>query len=189
MKRICSAAVIVAFILSWVTPVGAAPMNLHSKLLTVSQLSTGWLKESNSSSEVFGCSASAFPSGSSAKAAVSFNYKAPKGFPLITEVLATFKNASPAYDTLTAGLAGCTHVSGTLHGTSFTGTIAKMSFQSYGNQSAAFDVHVNLGGTVIVVDVVVERKSNVCLELEEANFTSVSSSEFHSLAADAAAKL
>ena len=35
-------------------------------------------------------------------------------------------------------VAGCTHVSGVLHGKTFTGSVAKLALTRYGDQSVAF---------------------------------------------------
>ncbi len=189
MKRFISVVLVVAVAQALMGPAGAAPTKLKTELLSVSQVPKGFLVEAASSTEVFGCSASAFPTGSSAKATGGFNYKAPKAFPLIAEVLATFKNVTTAYGTLTGGIAGCAHVSGTQDGRSFTGTVSKLSLPSYGDQSAAYIGHVTFGGQLIVLDIVVVRRGKDLMELEEANFSSLSASGFATIAAAAANKI
>jgi hypothetical protein len=189
MRKFACALMVVA--LSWglAAPVGAAPAKLKPKLLALTQLPKGWIKAGASSTEVFGCSASAFPTGSTALVADGFTYGAQKSFPLLTEVLARFPDAATAYQTLTSGLAGCGHVSGTLRGKPFTGTVTKLAFARFGSQSAAFFGKFNLSGTSLVTDIVVVLKGNECMELEEGNFGSLNSSSFHGFVKAAAGKL
>jgi hypothetical protein len=191
VKRLLSAVLVVVASWAVVAPAGAvtATARLHAKLLNVSQLPSGWLKEATSSVEVFGCTASAFPSGPTATASVSFNYGGPKSFPLITEELGTFKSSSTAFAALTGGLNGCKSVSGTAHGGTFTGTITKMSFASLGNQSAAYAAKITLSGSVLAADIVIVRKGSELMDFQEGNFTSVSAGGFRTFATAAAARL
>src|SRR5579872_4005194 len=147
MKRICATAVVVILTWALAAPAEAAASPLHAKLLKVTQLPSGWLAEGASSTEVFGCAPSSFPAHSSAKVEAGFNFGAAKSFPLLTEVLATYKNASTAFSALTAGIKGCVHVSGTVYGHTFAGSVATMSFPRYATQSAAFTGHFTLGGS------------------------------------------
>lgn len=191
MRKLLGAGLVVAMSWGLVAPAGAvtASARLHKKLLSVSQLPAGWLHEGASSLEIFGCPASAFPSGSTAFATVSFNYKAAKAFPLLTEGLGTFASSSSAFAAMAGGLGGCATVSGTAHGSTFTGTIAKSSFGSYGNQSAGFTGKILLGGTTLALAVVIVRKGDELMVLEEGNTNSVSASGFRAFASAAAGKL
>ncbi|MFI5036727.1 MAG: hypothetical protein ACHQFZ_11060 [Acidimicrobiales bacterium] len=183
----------VVVMLAWgvAAPAGAkiAPSKLRPKLLAVSQLPKGYLLEGTSSSAIFGCSASAFPTGSLKMVSESFNYGAPKGFPLLTEDLATFKNAAGAFATLTSGLGGCGQVSGTKNGKTFTGTVTKLTFASLGNQSAAFAGHFSFSGTPLALELVVVQKGNELMEFQEGNFGSISTGSFAAFAAAAVKKL
>jgi hypothetical protein len=189
MKRICATAVVVVLAWGLAVPAGAATGVLRAKVLKVSELPKGWLAAGASTTALFGCPASSFPTHSSAKVAAGFTYLTPKSFPLLTEVLATFSSSTTAYNALEGGLAGCAHVSGTLNGKTLSGTVTKMAFTKYGNQSTAFVGRISVGGSPIVVYVLVVRKSKELMEIEEANFTSLSLSGFRSIAATAATKL
>ncbi|HEV2426792.1 MAG TPA: hypothetical protein VGS61_01090 [Acidimicrobiales bacterium] len=193
MRRtwLTSTAVAAAVVWGAVAPAGAltATAALKAKLLVVGQVPKGFLKEATSSIEVFGCSGSAFPVGATASASVSFNYGGPKGFPLITEEIGTFKTVTSAYAALAGGLAACTTVSGTAHGSTFTGTITKMSFKAFPDASAAYAVHVTLGSSVLYSDVLIVRHGNVLMDLQEGGFAAVSASAFRAIATAAVHKL
>jgi hypothetical protein len=170
-------------------PAASATVKLKSDLLTLSQLPKGWLASSPSSTAVFGCSASALPASPMAEAGTGFNFGALGAFPLLTEVLASYTNVEAAFNTLTSGLSSCTHVSGTRDGSSFSGTISKMSFGTYGDRSAAYHVSANLQGKSLVADILVVRKGNVLLELEEGNSGNISASGFQSFSKSAVNRL
>ena len=170
-------------------PAASATVKLRSELLTLSQLPKGWLSSSPSSTAVFGCNASVLPANPTVQASAGFNVGALKGFPLLTEVLASYKNVDAAFNALTSGLSGCTHISGTRDGNPVSGTLSKMSFGTYGDQSAAYHVSVNLQGSSLVADILVVRKGNVLLELEEGNSGSISASGFESFSKSAVKRL
>lgn len=193
MRRtwLTSAAVVAALVWGAVAPAGAtsATAALKAKLLTIGLVPKGFLKEATSSIEVFGCSGSAFPVGATASASVSFNYGGPKGFPLITEEIGSFKAVTTAYGALTGGLGACPTVTGTAHGSTFTGTITKMSFKAYPDASATYAVRVTLGSSVLYSDVLIVRRGNLLMDLQEGGFAAVSASAFRALAAAAVHKL
>ena len=188
MKWFGRAVLVVAVLGVAAAPAGAAPRKLKTEVLTISQVPKGFLAEAASSTEIFGCGASAFPTGWSAKATAGFNFKSPKAFPLISEVLATFPNAVTTYNDLIGGVAGCVNLNGTQDGRTYSGSIAKIPMNSYGDQSIGFQGHFFLNGTAIVLDVVVVRKGSDVMELEEANYTGVKTGGFEAIAAAAVSK-
>lgn len=188
MKWFGRAVLAVAMVGVLAGPAGAAPKKLKSEVLSISQVPKGFLAEAASSTEIFNCTASSFPTGWSAKATAGFNYKSPKAFPLISEVLATFPDAVTTYDDLIGGVAGCVNLNGTQDGRTFSGSVAKIPLNSYGDQSIGFQGHFFLSGTAIVLDVVVVLKGSDVMELEEANYTGVKTGGFEALAAAAVSK-
>jgi len=189
VKRVVSAVAVVVLAGALAVPAVASTGSLRPKLLSLSQLPQGWLAAGASSTAVFGCRASGFPTGSTRLVAVGFNYGSLKSFPLLTENLATFKSAASAFATLTAGLGGCGHVRGVRNGKSFTGTVTKLAFTSFGNQSAAFRGSFSFGGSPLAFALLVVRKGSELMEFEEGNLGTVNASSFRAFAADAANKM
>jgi hypothetical protein len=183
MKKPGSLLILIMLISGLVITAGASTVTLKSELLSLPQLGKGWLVASASNPEVPGCTATVLPSKALAEASVGFNYGSLKGFPLVDEVVAEYKNVDNAFDTLTSGLSGCTHGTGSKNGKSFTSAVSKMSYATFGDESAAFHGTITAAGLSAVVDILVVRKGDVLVELQEGNDSgSVSASSFQSLA-------
>ena len=98
------------------TPAASTTVKLSSELLTLHQLPKGWITAAASSIAIPGRAATTFPAGSTNHVGTGFNFQVEKGFPLITELLATYKNVTTVYSSLAAGLSACTRFSGKLWG-------------------------------------------------------------------------
>ncbi len=180
---------LIVYVLGLAVPAGSS-VNLKSDLLTLSQLPKGWVTASASSAELPGCKATALPAKPTTQANATFNYRALKGFPQLVEVLAAYTNIDKGFNSLTSGLNGCKNVTGNKNGKSFTTTVSKMAFSSYGDQSAAFHASIKASGLLVAIDILVVRKGKVLLELQEGNNnSSVSLSTFHGFATAAVRKL
>jgi len=170
-------------------PAGATA-KLNAELLSLGQLGKGWLAASGSTSSVPGCDATALPTGSTAQASVTFNFGQLKAFPLLIETLGTYKDVDNAFGALTAALKACTHAIGTKKGQTFTSTVAESAFTSYGDQSAYYYASIRGTGLSVAEDILVVRKGNVLMQLEEGNNNaSVNVTAFRSFAAAATHKL
>lgn len=188
MKKSGFLLALVALVLGLASPAGSS-VNLKSDLLTVSQLPKGWVAASASNPELPGCKATTLPANPTKQAAVGFNYRALKAFPLIIEVVAEYSDVDKAFNSLTSGLSSCKNATWSKNGKPFTSMVSKMSLGSYGDQSSAYHATVKGSGFSLAADVLVVREGKLLLELQEGNTGSISSSAFRSLTSDAVRKL
>jgi len=186
MRKLGVALTPVALVSVMSVPAEGASSPLKKELLTLSQLPKDWLVASPSPIELPGCKASAQPTKSTAQAIAHFDYKVIEGFPEINEVLATYNKVTVAFNTLTAGLAGCKHFTTVKHGKNIVVTITKISFKSYGDQSAAYKLSLSAAGTAGVLFnglMLVIRDGTTLLDLQDSNTSGgVSANVFESLA-------
>jgi len=193
MRKLGVALTLVALVSVMSGTAVAASIPLKKELLTLSQLPKEWLVASPSAIELPGCKASAQPAKSTAQATAHFDYKTIEGFPEINEVLATYNKVTVAFDTLTAGLASCKHVTTTKHGEKIALTITKISFKSYGDQSATYKTSISAVGASGVLFsglMLVVRDGTTLLDLQDGSTSAgVSASTFETLAATCVKKL
>jgi len=157
----------------------ASTPRLSAELLSVSQMPIGWSTDNSSSGNGVGCLTTLLePKGIKQTSHASITLDVNGNTPLVSEKLATYSNAKIAYKKIVAILSRCKHVSGTSGGIKATGIVGEMSFPHYGNASAAFSVSLVIQGTTIDDDLLIVRKVNVVMGIEEADAPPVDISQF-----------
>jgi hypothetical protein len=186
MRRLGVVLSLVALVSIASLPAGAASKSLKTELLTLSQLPKGWLSASPSAIELPGCKASAQPAKWTAQATAHFDYRVLEGFPEVNEVLATYKDVTVAFDSLTAGLDGCKHVTAVKHGMKLAVTITSINLKGYGDQSAAYKLSLSAVGSSAVLFsglMLVIRDGTTLLDLQDSSTSGgVKTGAFESLA-------
>jgi hypothetical protein len=191
MKRTFLVAAAVALSMGMMSSASASTPKLSSELLSVGQMPTGWsVDNSSSSGSGVGCLANILePKGikqiSHAGVALDDNGNTP----LVTEKLSTYSNATTAYKKIVATLSACKRVSGTSGGAKTTGTVGQMSFPHYGNASAAFSLSLVIQGTTVGDDLLIVRKGNVVMGIQEADIPPLDVSQFQGFVVKALAKV
>ena len=130
---------------------------LKSKLITISQLPSGWSVDnsSSSSSTGSGCFASTKhieTRGRDIETSASFENG---NLPDFTEELAGGRSLSSNFAKIEKYLNGCKKVSFTDSGTTYSGTVGAMSFPTVGSRSAAYQVSFSVKGFTVGIDIVV----------------------------------
>jgi hypothetical protein len=197
MKRIlatiafAAALVVPAGLLGTVaTAAGASPPKLSAKLLSIGQMPTGWSVDNSSGGGGIACLKTLMePKGIKQTASASVEFAASSGFPAVDEKLATYTNAKTGYKKIIAKLAGCKHFSGTSGGQKITGTVGQMSFPHYGNASEAFAVNFTIQGTAFYEDLLIVRKGNIVMGIDEGNLAPVKVSQFQGFVKKAIKKI
>jgi hypothetical protein len=160
------------------TAAGASPPKLKAMLLSIGQMPTGW-GVYNEPSNGLGCLANVLePKGIKQTAKASVEFVDNGSFPAVVERLATFTNAKTAYKKIDANLTACKHLSGTTGGQKFSGTVGQMSFPHYGNESAAFWANFTIQGAKYGEDLLIVRKGNIVMGIDEGNLAPVTVSQF-----------
>ena len=190
MKRTIGVAVAVALSMGMMTGASASTPKLSSELLSVGQMPTGWSVDKSSSGSGIGCLANVLePKGNRQTSHASVFFAGNGNIPVVEEALATFTNAKTAYKQIAATLDGCKHISGTKGGTKVTGTVGEMSFTHYGNASVAFSESLLIHGTTIGADLLIVRKGNVVMGIQEADLPPVNVSQFQGFVVKALTKI
>ena len=193
MRRTIGVAVAIALSMGMMTSASASTPKLSSELLSVGQMPTGWSVDNSSSSGSIGCFSSTImePKGVTltAKARVYFQSNAVNGLPALNEKLATYSNLSSAYKKIVTTLTSCKSFSGKSGGEKTTGTIGQMSFTTYGTSSAAFAVDFTVAGTAAYEDLLIIRKGNVVMSIDEGNLSPVNVKQFQGFVVKALAKV
>jgi hypothetical protein len=191
MKRTIGVAIAVALLMGIMTNVAsAAQPKLSSELLSVSQMPIGWSVDNSSSGGGVGCLANILePKGIKQTSYASIDLDDNGNTPVVEERLATYSNATTAYKKIVATLSACKHVSGTSGGVKGTGTVGQMSFPHYGTTSAAFAVSLLIQGTTLGADLLIVRKGNVVMGIEEVDIPPVDVSQFQGFVVKALAKI
>jgi hypothetical protein len=160
------------------TVASASPPKLSTMLLSIGQMPTGW-GVYNEPSNGLGCLANVLePKGIKQTAKASVEFVDNGSFPAVVERLATFTNAKAAYKKIDANLTACKHLSGTTGGQKFSGTVGQMSFPHYGNESAAFWANFTIQGAKYGEDLLIVRKGNIVMGIDEGNLAPVNVSQF-----------
>ncbi len=190
-----SAALTLALTLASVVASAATP-RLSSELISVAQMPKGWSVVTPSGSVQAGClsdvvslshvlSVKGFKQGTSAE--IFFQYN--QALPAAAEMLATYVNATGAYNKIVASLNGCKHVNADILGATVSGTMKEKAFAPYGNESQAFTASTVIMGNKIAVDALIVRKGNAVVAIMEGGLTNFSVHQFQGLAAKAVAKI
>jgi hypothetical protein len=190
MKRTIGVAVAIALSMGMMTSASASAPKLSSELLSVGQMPTGWSVDNSSGGSGIGCLANILePKGIKQTSHANVDFDDNGNTPLVEEKLSTYSNAKTAYKKVVATLNDCKHVSGTSGGTKGTGTVGQMSFPHYGNASAAFSVSLVTQGTTYGVDLLIVRKGNIIMGIQEADLPPVDVSQFQGFVVKALAKV
>jgi hypothetical protein len=181
MKRTIAVAAGVALSMGMITSASAnaSTLKLSSELLSVGQMPTGWRIDNSSSGGGVGCLANILePKGIKQTSHASVALDDNGNTPLVTEKLSTYSKATTAYKKIVATLSACKYVSGTSGGTKATGTVGQMNFPHYGTTSTAFSVSLLIQGTTLGADLLIVRKGNVVMGIEEVDLQSVDVNQF-----------
>src|ERR1035437_4436167 len=191
MKRTFLVAAAVALSMGMMSSASASTPKLSSELLSVGQLPTGWsVDNSSSSGSGVGCLANILePKGTKQISHAGVALDENGNTPLVTEKLSTYSNATTAYKKIVATLSACKRVSGTSGGAKTTGTVGQMSFPHYGNASAAFSLSLVIQGTTVGDDLLIVRKGNVVMGIQEADIPPLDVSQFQGFVVKALAKV
>lgn len=148
----------------------ASHVRLSTELLSAREMPSGWSLDVQTGGTLPGCLSRLFePAGVRQTSHATINFIYNGALPLVSEKLGTYSNAATAYRSIVATLADCDHISGVSGKQKVTGTIAKLRVPSYANTSAAFAAKLDIQGTAIANDIVIVRKGNVVIGVEEAN--------------------
>jgi hypothetical protein len=151
---------------------------------------TGWSIDNSSSGGGVGCLANILePKGIKQTSYASIDLDDNGNTPVVEERLATYSNATTAYKKIVATLSACKHVSGTSGGVKGTGTVGQMSFPHYGTTSAAFAVSLLIQGTTLGADLLIVRKGNVVMGIEEVDLPPVDVIQFQGFVVKALVKV
>jgi hypothetical protein len=183
---IVALALVLPIAFSGITATGAStpPSKLSAKLLTASQMPTGWSVVSLSGGGEIGCLANILaPKGIGQTASTRIEFVSSKGYPVVGEKLATYTNAGIAYRLVVTNLAACKHWSGIIKGVRVTGSVVgQMNFPRYGNASKAFMASFTILGMAVSADVLIVREGSIIMGIIEDNPLSVSASQFRGFA-------
>jgi hypothetical protein len=131
--------------------------NLKSKLITVSQLPSGWSVDnsSGSGSSSGGCFANTKhieTRGGDVETSASFENG---NLPDFTEELAGGRSLSSNFAKIEKYLNNCKKASFTDSGTTYSATVGAMSFPTVGSRSAAYQVSFSIKGFTVGIDIVI----------------------------------
>lgn len=160
MKRVIALAVALTIVFGLPTLAGAAP-SAKARLLSVSDLPSGWSVDNTQQSSSGGLEGSSCLSG--LKAAPKNGTKASAAFedgqfPAMDEVLALGPNEVQRYRKLNKALAGCKSITISTGGlNTASGTVGAMSFPTIGNQTHAYSIQFTIKGVNVGVDIVLFR--------------------------------
>ena len=145
---------------------------------------------SSSSGNGVGCLANVFePKGIKQTASAGVSLDDNRKTPMVIEKPSTFSNGATAYKKIVSTLNCYKHVSGTSGREKNTAAIGQVSFPHYGNASAACSVSLVTRGTAIGEDLLIVRKGNIVMGIQEADLPPVSVSQFQGFVVKALAKV
>jgi hypothetical protein len=161
---------VVGAVLTSAVPAGATTKaQLQSKLLSLSNLPSGWVADNSPSAAgtTSGCLAGVKKAPKSeTRATVSFvNGQMPE----LAEVLVTGHDNLAAYNRLNGDLAKCKQFTVTSNGQSITFTVGAMSFPAVGDESSAYQVSFSEMGLNGAADFVLFRVGSIAGVVEYAD--------------------
>jgi hypothetical protein len=174
MRRILAVSAFVAaavvFVLAPAAPsFGVTKAELHSKLLSLSDMPTGWSVDNSGGGAASGATG--------CLKAIEAQPKLPKGLerarvsytdgnlPSFGETLEAGKGAVARYDKFLRTLEGCTTFGVDIDGTTVTGSMGAMSFPTVGESSSAFAARLTVKGITVGFDIILFRGGAVDGEL------------------------
>jgi hypothetical protein len=162
-----------------VAKVAAQPSQPGKGHRRAAAVSDGWSVDNTPGSGVGCLHAILEPPGITQTASASVTFADNASLPQITEKLATYKAPIRiVFATVVANLDRCKTVNGTSHGNKATGTVGRMSFPQYGDQSAAFAVSLTVDGTTANADALIVRKGSNVVGVTEGTLGSPPISQF-----------
>jgi hypothetical protein len=173
----------------------AAPRDLKSQLLTVSELPTGWALDNSAANNTNDTTP---PCLAAVKAKVEPAAKADQDFvkgtdfPALSQHIGDFGSSSAAsspFSDMTSTLDGCRDVSFTSEGTKITGSIGQMSFAKLGDRSEAWQMVLSAQGQTVGIDLVLVQRNRELELLLYGELGSPDVGQFTALASKAVAKL
>ena len=174
-----------------VLPAGAATKTqLRSKLLSLSNLPTGWTVDNSSSgggAATGGCLAGVKQAPKSETKVIA---KFENGqLPDLQEELVTGHGSLAAYNRLNRVLAGCKHFTESSDGQTLTFTVGAMSFPAVGTESSAYGVTMTVKGINAGVDFVLFRIGSIAGVIEYADIGQPNSSQLQAFVTEAVNKV
>jgi hypothetical protein len=165
---------------------------LHSKLLSLSNLPTGWAVDTTSSSGgsvTAGCLAGLKrPPAQKGEFEVTVKYENGQ-IPLLNELLVAGPGSVASYNRVNHILAGCKRLSGTSGGQTITATVGAMSFPKVGTASAAYAVTASSEGISVGADFVVFRVGSIAGMIEYADLGQPDASQLRGFVTEAVNKV
>lgn len=147
-------------------------VQLESKTLSISNLPKGWSSDSATSSASNGlsCLKGVKPTFKhEIRAQVAFS---DGSLPDLGETIETGPGIGLRYDKFTKGLRSCKAVTFKSASTTFSGTVAPITFPKTGNRSSAFEMRLSANGVNVVIDYVFFQVGSIIGLVEYANVNS-----------------
>jgi hypothetical protein len=168
---------------------GAAAKPLSAQVLSLSQMPSGWLAESNSNTGV-GCLHDLLePSGVTQTQVAEVYFVHSGDVPFLDEKVATYSNVKTAFKKISGVIAACPDPTGTYKGYPSTGTVTSFSFHPKATQSVAYQMVFKTGHVTVYYDYVIARKKNAIVAVLVGSYPAVSTSQFTSFVTKALAKV
>lgn len=190
-RAVVVAGLVLGFSLVAAAPAGAmTKTQLRSKLLTLSNMPTGWTVD-NSSSGGGGASGGCL---AGVKRAPKSEMKVTASFengqlPQLEEELVSGREGTGAYNRFNRVLAGCKHFSVTSNGETLTATVGAMSFPAVGNESSAYGVTFSVKGINAGADFVLFKVGSVAGVIEYADIGQPDPSQLQAFVTEAVNKV
>jgi hypothetical protein len=198
MRRTFRSAIVTCTALSFALAVtgvaaSASTTRLSSDLITPSQFPKGWHIYSLSSgsvndgclSNVVGLSNVLGVKGVKQTASARVFIEDHQSVPVVSELLATYSNASSAYTSIVKSLAECKKVNAKIFGVTVKGSMKETVLPHAGNASQAFVANTSVMGTTFNEDLIIVRKGNVVVGLIEGGLPPVNTHQFEGIIAKA----
>ena len=192
----CSAALALTLAMTGVAAT-ASTARLSSELITPSQFPKGWHIYSLSSgsvndgclSNVVGLSNVLGVKGVKQTASARVFVEDHQSVPVVSELLATYANATSAYASIVKSLAACKKVNAKIFGVVVKGSMKETNLPHFGNASQAFVASTSVMGTTFDEDLVIVRKGEVVVGLIEGGLPPVNAHQFEGIVAKALARV
>jgi hypothetical protein len=191
MRRAASALVLaVAALAASAAPAWGSAPKLGTMLLSLGQMPAGWTVQPSTSGGL-GCLHRVLnPAGSRQTAQAEVTFQASSGLPEVIEKLVSYAvPVEGVFNKVVATLSACKTVSGLSGGAKVTGTVARIAFPTYGDQSVAFGVVLKYKGTTLGEDVVIARQGTILVGLTDGTIGAPNLPQFEHFAKLAVAKV
>jgi hypothetical protein len=165
-------------------------VKLTSELLSTAQVPVGWTA-SNTTSDGVGCVHGLLePNGvKQTRTAQIYYFGTHDDLPRFDEKVATYANTKTAYKKIIAHINACHTLTGIFDGLEISGSVAPITFNHYGNASAAYAMTVTDSRGTLHYDYLIVRKGDVLAAFLEGSYPEVIPSEFQGLVSAGVKKL